>query len=444
MPVSVCFRRIGITPTRPVSLLGYFNERISEGVLDPLYCRLAAVYDGKGKALFVQIDNCMIETADARAMKEAIAAASPFRPEETVVFANHSHTAPALTDFFESRKETEYLKELTAAVARAAGTMKPEGKAETFQCRGRAPGLASNRRWWLKTGVVATNPPRGHPLIDRPEGPVEDEVNTLLFASGDGKPLALFVSISNHTDTIGGNLVSADWTGVMEKAVQESLGSGVMVMPFVGAQGNINHFDFSAPRDQSSPAEARRIGTAYARIVLDSMEDRSPLTAAPVAVMEKTVPIPPLEVGEAEIAKARELTAQPPAVDADRQLDADDIFKGDPTVEYYFARALVDWIGRRPAAYDVPLQAVRLGDAVFCAIPGEPFVEVGLALKKRSGCALTVPMCLANGHYGYIPLKECFGRGGYETKPFSALLSRDAADRIVEEMLSLTGGGGTD
>ncbi len=36
------FRKVDITPAYPVSLLGYFNDRVSTGVLDPLYCRLAA------------------------------------------------------------------------------------------------------------------------------------------------------------------------------------------------------------------------------------------------------------------------------------------------------------------------------------------------------------------------------------------------------------------
>ncbi len=39
--LSAVFRTIDITPGYPVSLLGYFNDRVSTGVLDPLACRLA-------------------------------------------------------------------------------------------------------------------------------------------------------------------------------------------------------------------------------------------------------------------------------------------------------------------------------------------------------------------------------------------------------------------
>ena len=44
------FRRVDVTPSYPVSLLGYFNDRLSEGVLDPLHCRLAA-FLGTGAGL---------------------------------------------------------------------------------------------------------------------------------------------------------------------------------------------------------------------------------------------------------------------------------------------------------------------------------------------------------------------------------------------------------
>jgi neutral ceramidase len=72
------------------------------------------------------------------------------------------------------------------------------------------------------------------------------------------------------------------------------------------------------------------------------------------------------------------------------------------------------------------------------AIPGEPFVEVGLALKAVKGYELIFPVALANGYFGYIPLPENFGRGGYETRPGSASrLSVDAADRILAALGSL-------
>ena len=119
----------------------------------------------------------------------------------------------------------------------------------------------------------------------------------------------------------------------------------------------------------------------------------------------------------------------PPGATAD--LTAEDIFAGDPAVERLFASVLLDLVQHRPQLYSVPLQCFRAGPVAFFAMPGEPFVETGLALKGILGPGLAVPVGLANGYFGYIPLRECFTRGGYEVKPGSAVLCRDAADMVL-------------
>lgn len=64
-------------------------------------------------------------------------------------------------------------------------------------------------------------------------------------------------------------------------------------------------------------------------------------------------------------------------------------------------------------------------------------MEIGLALKSFPGFDLIMPVGLANGYLGYIPLRECFDRGGYEVKPGPARLCRDAADRILAVLAGL-------
>ena len=91
------------------------------------------------------------------------------------------------------------------------------------------------------------------------------------------------------------------------------------------------------------------------------------------------------------------------------ELTAEDIFCGDPRVERVFADALLDLVQHRPEHYNVPLQCFRAGPVALFA----------------------VPMGLANGCLGYIPLRECFARGGYEVKPGPALLCRGAADMLL-------------
>ena len=429
--LEVCFRRIDITPDRPVSLLGYFTDRISEGTLDRLHCRLAALSVRQERLLFVQIDSCLFGRADAEWLALAASRSSGIPTERVMVFASHTHTAPGLADLYAVRRDAAYLDFLETAIAVAASELGSGDRATVRICRGRAPGLASNRRWWLENGTVATNPPRMHPALVQPEGPIDDEVNTVAFRGPDGRVLGLFVSASNHVDTIGGNLVSADWPGIMEAEIRAGLKTDAVVVPFIGAAGNINHFDFLRKLDQSSYEESRRIGKGYASAVLDSLETGGETGGDPLAAARRTIRVPGIEMSAAELERAREIVSRPPAATHGHDLTAEDLFAGDPGVERIFAQALLDLAAGSPRDYEVPLQLVRVGRIGFFAIPGEPFVEIGLALKALPGFDLAIPVGLANGYFGYIPMRESFGRGGYEVKPGPALLCRGAAEIVL-------------
>ena len=91
---------------------------------------------------------------------------------------------------------------------------------------------------------------------------------------------------------------------------------------------------------------------------------------------------------------------------------------------------------------EVEIQALRIGDAVFVAVPGEYFVEWGLEIKKWSPMPFTIIAELANDWFGYIPTWEALRRGGYEATPIMSCQLRsgagqfmaDAAFRLIREL----------
>ena len=56
-------------------------------------------------------------------------------------------------------------------------------------------------------------------------------------------------------------------------------------------------------------------------------------------------------------------------------------------------------------------------DLAMVFLPGENFVEIGMAIKKASPYPLTFVASLSNGDCGYVAPRECFARGGYEVLP---------------------------
>jgi len=301
-------------------------------------------------------------------------------------------------------------------------------------------GLAFNRRWHLKNGTVMTNPPKLSPEMDRPEGTVDREVNTVVFTDEKGTYQAFFVSISNHTDTIGGDRISADWPGFMERFIQQRLGKDIPVFPFLAPQGNVNHLEFDSPRSQTNYEEASRLGKAYADVVSRSLTRLRPVPIKSLRSREVSAAIPSLDLSDLELEKARKILLETKSkpLPTQRDLTAEDLAKGDASIERLFARSLRLFGKSKPDFYHVPLQVFELGKIAFAAIPGEPFVEMGLALKASQGYDLIMPVALANGYFGYIPLQECFERGGYEVRAGAACcLARDAAGRILTEFREL-------
>jgi hypothetical protein len=72
-----------------------------------------------------------------------------------------------------------------------------------------------------------------------------------------------------------------------------------------------------------------------------------------------------------------------------------------------------------PAAVRLPARvgAFRLGEACFACLPGEPFVEIALAIRRASRWKFTAVIGYADDYIGYIPTDRAFANGGYETGP---------------------------
>jgi hypothetical protein len=430
--------KFDITPEYPVSLLGYFNERLSTGVLDPLFCRIAALEGADKRLLFIQIDSCLIPTEDAEWLRDRISQTTAYKKEEILICTSHTHTAPALTDFFEAKRETDYCKKLQSIIIEKTTTLCPEQACTVKVAKSTAEGLSSNRRWIMSDGKVQTNPPKRSTHRVRPEGPSDPEILIVGFYTPDGLPAAFFVNISNHTDTVGGNDISADWPGAMERYLDECLGYETPIFVFIAPQGNINHFDFNSSRNQTSYKETLRIGKAYARKVSQALSSIEEMNNFPLSANMHYLDIPPREVHPDELSHAKAEIQKGTGRGGWVQLTSRELAKGNPRVKQLFAEEMLRFYRNRPPVYRVPLQVVSIGSISFCAIPGEPFVEIGLRLKSMGGSNPIIPVALSNGYFGYIPLEECFSRGGYEvlSGPHNCL-SKRAEKIILSEFMSM-------
>jgi neutral ceramidase len=95
------------------------------------------------------------------------------------------------------------------------------------------------------------------------------------------------------------------------------------------------------------------------------------------------------------------------------------------------------------------LQALRVNELGIVAIPAEPFVEIGLAIRAHAGTSPMFPVGHANGYFTYLPWPDAYGEGGYEVDEtwkgrLSAGPAPEAARVVVEacvQLLEETGAG---
>ncbi len=442
--------RRSINPQVPIGLAGYFNVRMWEKVADNLEVRVLALEQNGTPAFIIQYDLVTVSydlySAAMTAIKEA--GLSQIRKDNLIMTATHSHTAPEVR-LDRGSAHPDYIPGVVKATVEAIKEALANMADGELAC-----GITSdarfifNRRYWMKDGTVVTNPGKLNPDIRTSEGDIDPEI-PLLAIRQNGKIKVLLANIVNHTDTIGGNDVSGDWAGFTIRTLQSELGAGSMVFPLIGCAGNINHFDVSTNMPQTQYSEAERIGKGYAESISKALPSLKPFAAA-LKTMGKTIQVGPRQLTPEEIAEAQAVMDKYPDVEvvdvSGADLTSEDLAKKTPFALKYFAYNLLN-MQANTEPLDYNLTGISFGDVVIASLPSEPFVEIGLTLRKEifhGRLAFAVSHSNGTGNLkcggGYIPNLWNYGRGGYETTPRSNPAEPLAAAKLLNAWRELAKG----
>jgi hypothetical protein len=203
---------------------------------------------------------------------------------------------------------------------------------------------------------------------------------------------------------------------------------------------SVNHFDVFSEDPQSSYAEAERIGTGYARIIHKMLPSLVAIKPGLLSIRNCRFRFKKRIVSQGEIKEARRILHATCRSESGKPLTSGDLAKGHETVLRLSAKRLLCFAARESGRIvGFPLVALRFGrQAGIVLLPGEPFTEIGLEIKRRSLLKPTFVVTLANGSCGYVPNPECFGRGGYETRPDAhAGASSETAVRMIQSASGL-------
>ena len=442
MSIKTGFSKICITPKYGTPILGYYKKRTSKGVLDDLYIRGIAFDDGENRAVVLAADLCVMSNAIADGYRKAISEACGLDMNAIFINCNHTHQGPIF--YFDHATDTdgdEFYKEfLTRSMVDAAiyalNDLKPS---EFYSAETEAKGISFVRRFRMKDGTVATNPGPWNPQIDHALGE-PCEILKLVKIVREGADDICIVSFGTHPDTIGGDLISADWPGLACATLESAL-PGTKAFFLLAPQGDVNHVnvfpdeyynvgvevDFDdVPRGY---AHAQHMGRVIAGAALSVYTKTVKLNSDKLTIASSTVDIPTHRENHRldEARKIKELH------DAGR--DNELPYKGMMlTTKVAEATRILD-LENGPDFFTYGIYGLAIGDLAITAIPGEPFTEIATRIYDASPFKTTLLACLTNGGGVYFATTKSYDEGGYEA--CSSPLAPGGDDIVVNGMTEL-------
>jgi hypothetical protein len=423
---------VDITPPIPYRMSGYFYERLSTGTKDPLQAKAIVFEQGGESVALVFCDLVGVPREVSTRARRQASEATGIPADHIAIAATHTHTGPLyfgslhkhLHDRAVARSgkdqyeaidyPAQLIEKIAAAIVAAKAGLKPVDLAAGYAREDR---LAFNRRFFMKDGTVRFNPGEQNPDIVRPAGPTDPQVGIIsIVERSQRSPSSAIVSFAMHLDTVGGTEYSADYPKFLESALREDFGPGFTLLFGTGTCGDINHIDVRT-RNRRTAAD---IGRLLAETTGEAIEGQSltPIAEPSLAVRTVIVDAPLQQFSDEERADARKKME----LVGGREL---------PFLEQVRACSIMDLESRAADKLPLEVQVFRLGpEAAIVTLPGEVFVELGLAIKAGSPFKTTLVVELTNDSPAYIPTKKAFAEGSYEI--VNSRVESGSGERLVE------------
>jgi len=440
LPATAADLRVGaaavnITPVLGTPMAGYYAVRGAEAIHDDLYAKAIVLEKDGVKAALVSLDLIRTQRNWVNESRREIDKTTGVRGANVMISAIHTHTGPELNGGGAGQQalggnsdlSRRYTEELPGKIAEAV--RQAEKALTTVRisvARGREDSIAFNRRYVMKDGGIGWNPGLLNPNIVKPAGPIDPEVPVVWFETAAKKPVAAYINYAVHLDNVGGAQISADLPYTLAKLLAEVKGPELVTLYTTGTCGDINHINVNWGVRQSGHENAARMGIILAGEVLRTLPRLNLVQPGNLRIKSEIVKLPLPNLGPNDLEKARDIVTR----------------RGNPKakqpkfLESVFAYKVLDVQARDGRPNEVEVQVAALGtDIAWVALPGEIFVELGLAIKQASPFKYTIIAELANGSVGYVPTRRAYAQGNYEI--VSARCAEGSGEMLVDAAIRL-------
>ena len=387
----------------PDNIKGYVGRKQpSEGVHDPLWAKAVVLDDGQQRIGIVAIDTLIVTRDFTQAVRKEIEQRCGIPPQNLLINTTHTHGGADVFGLHSPRNidlENQLQDGVISALEAAYTGMVP---ATLGLGRGRAGDIVMNRR--------------------DPSAATDQEIAVLRIDGPDGRPLAMLVKMACHPVILdyANYLLTADFCAYLYETVESQHTDGLCLY-LNGCSGNINpaRFPFyehnniyvdqtaeNYPVYWGSFEEAARTGRIAGYEVLRVLEETptAPISGLAGALQDVAVPLK----SEADRATFAKFLGIPPHF-AERAMAAPHL--------------------------DTEVQALRIGDLTIVALPGEPFVETGFAIRDQLAPRDAIILGYSNDDVRYILPADAYQGDKYET--LGTWLAPSAETVLIDAALSV-------
>jgi hypothetical protein len=371
---------------------------------------------GGEQAAIVQLDTLCAPASLVARIRDGIGAAHGFPGDRVMVAATHNHAGPAIANCGAVPREDAYVDELVGKVTEVFGSAlanrRPAelGFGRTFEF-----GVSHNRRVIMRDGTTKTHGRFSGPNALCFEGPIDPEV-AVIAVRARGQLLGALVNFACHPAHHGPTgALSAGWPGVLAR---EMKARGCPVPMFLqGAAGNLHTSDPATGVDLSMEDAGTRLADA-ADAALDGMTFTPDVT---VGCRSCRLELPLREPTDEQVNGT--------ASGAQRFVD--------PAIYDEVMPGLIARYRRSPVE-PAEAQVLFLNDIAVAAAPAEYFVEHALRIKQAVWPRQAIVVSNTNGMLGYVPTRDAFAHGGYETTYGSpSRMAPETGDLLADALIQL-------
>ena len=452
---EIGFSKIDITPEIGCLMAGHVGLKQSTGIADRLFANAMSICSGLNTIVLVSVDVLFIDAQAIMAIKKRIGQETRLNPHNLFCSSTHTHSGPMTMGLFGREGQDDYVVLMIEKIVRAVkDSIRHTVSAQLFVSKARVKGIAFCERIIMKGGRVETHPFRYDPDIIAPESVTDDEFY-VLTAVKDGKNLGMYVNFASHPQVMEREnpLISADYPGSIEQALQQAFGDDFIMLFGLGACGDVCPVNAMSDENiEIGEAYKNQVGQTMARAIVSSLAHQEELHGE-IKVVNASVNLEKRAIAKEKLHCAYEYieTCEPAEVPVCSNYGVEAPGSGVISLNEYLQHPYwklqesmdiikLNQLNEISQYEEVEFNVIAIGNSLtLLTTPFELFSEIGLAIKTYSPFKNTMVIELCNGSAGYLPTEKAFALpGGYETLTLvSSRFAEDSSRIVIRKAIDL-------